>query len=114
MQLERELEALAYAVVSLAGGDAASTSAAGDQQQDDIVLEFGTPRPGAHGAQPQQQAPTAADARRALADIWAAQAAAARSLEDQSQQIRLLKEAGKLQRLRRSSSAAADRQPKRG
>lgn len=113
-QLERELEALAYAVVSLAGGDAASTSAAGDQQQDDIVLEFGTPRPGAHGAQPQQQAPTAADARRALADIWAAQAAAARSLEDQSQQIRLLKEAGKLQRLRRSSSAVADRQPQRG
>ena len=46
----------------------------------------------------------ASTARRALADISAAQAAAARGLEDQRQQIRLLQESGKLQRLRRASA----------
>lgn len=49
-------------------------------------------------------ADAATAARRALADISAQQAAAARSLEDQRQQIRLLKEAAKVAKLRRGST----------
>lgn len=50
-------------------------------------------------------AASAAAARRALADISAQQAAAARSLEDSRHQIRLLKESSKLARLRRAPAA---------
>lgn len=108
-QLERELESLAQSVLALAGGCAAAPGAAasaggGGEEQGDIVLEFGTPRGG------RGRAAAAGDVRRALADISAAQAAAARGLEDQAHQIRLLKESSKLQRLRRAS-ALADRPP---
>lgn len=57
-QLEAELVALSQSIVALAGGSspsAASSAAAGPAESgvigsaDDIVLELGTPRPGAHG-----------------------------------------------------------------
>lgn len=56
-QLEAELVELSHSVVALAGGSAsAASSAAGPAESgvigsaDDIVLELGTPRPGAGGA----------------------------------------------------------------
>ena len=137
LQLEEELEALAQAVLELAGSSAGGGAAgpwaapAGQEEGDDIVLEFGSlPKPAnagqvgladdgdcsqmsltTHAAMglrymhPRLPALQAASvARRALADISAAQAAAARGLEDQRRQIRLLQESGKLQRLRRASA----------
>ncbi|PRW34071.1 phragmoplast orienting kinesin 2 [Chlorella sorokiniana] len=123
-QLEAELVELSHSVVALAGGSSgAASSAAGPAESgvigraDDIVLELGTPRPGAAGTGmaggsggPAGASEASTAARRALADLSAQQAAAARSLEDQRQQIRLLQESKKLARMRRASAVPAAQQ----
>lgn len=115
--LERELSVVARRVLEMAG-EAAHAGSGGRggssviASEDGVQLELGTPRPtGGGAADAAAGAPADVGARmlRALGDITAQQAAASRTLEDQQQQIRLLKEASKLQRLRRASAAVTAR-----
>lgn len=103
--LSRQLAALTAALTSLAAGaegSAIAAAAAPMEQEGDIVLEFPSPDRGGAVADEADGALGAA-ARRAVEDIRAAQARAARGIADREQQLRLLQESQRLNRLRRAS-----------